>query len=198
MEIGIFGGTFDPPHIGHLIVADQALHQLQLDEVWFCPVGQPPHKHNGELTPAHHRVHMTRLAIADHERFRISTIDVDRPPPHYTSGLLRALCQAFPQHHWTFLMGADSLMDLPNWHEPDYLLQVADLAVALRPDVALDLSTVEAALPQIRASLRWVRTPLLDVSSSELRRMARQGASLRYLVPRVVEAYITQVQLYAR
>ncbi len=198
MNVGIFGGTFDPPHIGHLIVADQALHQLDLDEIWFCPVGQPPHKHNGDLTPAHHRVHMTRLAISDHERFRLSTLDVDRPPPHYTSGLLRALRQAFPDHHWTFIMGADALMDLPNWQEPRYILDVADVAVALRPDVMLDLSVVEAALPTIRARVRWIRTPLLDVSSSELRRMVQGGASLRYLVPKPVEAYVAQAGLYHR
>lgn len=196
MKIGIFGGTFDPPHIGHLVIAEHALAQLRLDAVWFVPVGQPPHKPNHLITAAHHRLAMTVLAVADHARFRVSTLDLDRPPPHYTVGLLTLLRERHPNEEFVFIMGADALADLPQWHQPQQLLALTTLAVAARPDARPDLDALERRLPGLRARLHWIHAPLVDLSSSLLQRFAAEGHSLRYLVPERVRAYIETHRLY--
>ncbi|MFN4294925.1 MAG: nicotinate-nucleotide adenylyltransferase [Thermoflexales bacterium] len=196
MNIGIFGGTFDPPHIGHLVIADQALTQLKLDEVWFMPVGQPPHKAGNSISSAHHRARMVQLAIGDHPAFRLSLIDIERPAPHYSSAALELLEARHPQHDWCFIMGADSLKDLPHWHNPHRLIELATLAVAGRPGARPDLNAIEHDVPGVSSRVRWVNAPLVDISSTELRRMVRQNASLRYLVPYPVEIYIRTERLY--
>ncbi len=196
MNIGIFGGTFDPPHIGHLVIADQALTQLKLDEVWFMPVGQPPHKAGNSISSAHHRVRMVQLAISDHPAFRLSLVDVERPAPHYSSTALELLEARHPQHDWCFIMGADSLEDLPHWHNPRRLIELATLAVAGRPGARPDLNEIEHDVPGVSGRVRWVNAPLVDISSTELRRMVRQNASLRYLVTYPVEVYIRTERLY--
>jgi nicotinate-nucleotide adenylyltransferase len=196
MNIGIFGGTFDPPHIGHLVVADQTLTQLGLDEVWFLPVGQPTHKDSNGVSPAHDRVEMSRLAIEDHSGFRLSLLDVERPAPHYSSVAIELLERQHPHNDWCFVMGADSLGDLPNWHRPHRLIELATLAVAGRPGARPDLSEIERDVPGVSRRVRWVQAPLVDLSSTDLRRMANAGASLRYLVPSSVEAYIQDHGLY--
>lgn len=196
MNIGIFGGTFDPPHIGHLVIADQALTQLKLDEVWFLPAGQPPHKRNGFVSDAEHRVAMARLAIQGHPGFKLSTFDVDRPGPHYSAIAMELLEQRHPQHDWCFIMGADSLEDLPHWHQPRRLIALATLAVAGRPGARPDIKEIEHDIPGLSGRMRWVDAPLVDLSSTQLRAMARAGASLRYLVPDSVVDYIQQHGLY--
>lgn len=196
MKIGILGGTFDPPHVGHLVLADQALHQLGLDVVWFMPVGQPPHKPNNHVTPAQHRVAMIELAIADHPRFQLTRVDVDRPPPHYTASALELLHRRYPEHEWVFILGADALADLPRWYHPEQIVALAELAAAERPDARLDLAALERALPGLTRRLHWIRTPLMDVASSTLQQIARNGGSLRYLVTPEVQAYIRTHRLY--
>ena len=196
MNIGIFGGTFDPPHVGHLVIADQALTQLQLDEVWFMPAGQPPHKLNNDVSAAQHRVAMTRLAIAGHTGFTLSTFDVDRAGPHYSAVAMEMLEQQHPQHDWCFIMGADSLEDLPRWYAPQRLIARATLAVASRPGVRPDLNALEQVIPGLSVRVQWVDAPLVDLSSTQLRQMVKAGASLRYLVPDAVIDYIEQHGLY--
>lgn len=196
MNIGLFGGTFDPPHIGHLIIADQTLTQLGLDEVWFMPVGQPPHKATNHVSPAHHRVAMVELAIAHHPRFKLSLFDVERPAPHYSSTAIALLESQHPQHDWYFVMGADSLEDLPHWHQPQRLIEIAMLAVAARPGAHPDLQAIERAVPGVSSRVRWVNAPRVDLSSTELRRMVRTSASLRYLVTDEVRDYIATHRLY--
>lgn len=196
MNIGIFGGTFDPPHVGHLVIADQALTQLGLDEVWFMPAGQPPHKLNNHVSAAQHRVAMTQLAIEGHAGFKLSTFDVDRPRPHYSSKAIELLEHRHPQHDWCFIMGADSLEDLPHWHEPRRLIALATLAVAGRPGARPDIKEIEHDIPGLSTRVRWVDAPLVDLSSTQLRSMVRAGASLRYLVPDGVVEYIHQHRLY--
>jgi nicotinate-nucleotide adenylyltransferase len=196
MNIGIFGGTFDPPHIGHLIIADQTLAQLRLDAVWFMPVGQPTHKDHNHISAARHRVAMTQLAIEDHPGFRLSLIDVDRPAPHYSVTAIELLEQLHPQHDWCFIMGADSLEDLPHWHQPQRLIALATLAVAGRPGARPDLAELEQDVPGVSQRVRWVNAPLLDISSTELRKLAREHTSMRYLAPDAVESYIRRHRLY--
>jgi nicotinate-nucleotide adenylyltransferase len=176
MNIGIFGGTFDPPHIGHLVIADQALSALGLDEVWFTPVGQPTHKAALQVSPAVQRVAMTRLAIATHPRFRVCERDVERPGPHYSLTLLQTLRAEFPQHAWTFIIGEDSLADLPNWHRPAELFALTVLAVARRPGSAPDLSAIRGVVPQIDN--------------------VRSARSVRYLIPRAAAEYAIEHGLF--
>jgi nicotinate-nucleotide adenylyltransferase len=198
MNIGIFGGTFDPPHIGHLVIADQALTTLGLDAVWFTPVGQPTHKNAAGVSPAAHRVAMTRLAIATHPAFRVCEADVDRPGPHYSLTLMQLLRERHPEHTWTFIIGEDSLEDLPKWHRPADLFALVTLAVARRPGSAPDLSAIRAVVPDIASRVSWIDAPLLDLSSTELRNRLRANSSVRYLLPRAVAEYALLNALYAR
>jgi nicotinate-nucleotide adenylyltransferase len=198
MNVGILGGTFDPPHIGHLVIGDQALTELGLDEIWFTPVGQPPHKRAAQVSEAAHRVAMTRLAIATHPRFRVCERDVERPGPHYSLTLMQLLRAEHPRHTWTFIIGEDSLADLPDWHKPAELLALTRLAIARRPDSTPDLAAIRAVVPGIDAQLNWIDAPLMDLSSTELRDRLRAGRSVRYLVPRAVAEYATQNGLYSQ
>ena len=196
MNIGIFGGTFDPPHIGHLVIADQAFTQLKLDEVWFMPVGQPPHKVGNHISEPRHRLAMVKLAIAGHAGFKLSRVDVDRPAPHYSVTALEILEAKHPQHDWCFIMGADSLSDLPHWHEPRRLIALATLVVAGRPGVQPDTTELEHEIPGLSPRVRWVDAPLFDLSSTQLRQMAYGGQSLKYLVPDAVADYVREHALY--
>lgn len=194
MRIGVLGGTFDPPHVGHLTIADQARAQLGLDRIWFTPVGQPPHKTGS--TSAEDRVAMTRLAIADNPEFELCLVDVERPPPHYTVHLFEALLARHPEHTFVFIIGADALIDLPRWQQPRRILEMVKIAVAHRPRYRPDLEALEAVLPGIGADLVWVDTPLTDLASNDLQRRARMGLPLRYTVTREVAEYIRARQLY--
>ncbi len=196
MNLGLLGGTFDPPHVGHLIIGDQAQTQLGLDEVWFTPVGQPTHKSAAAVSPAQHRVAMTRLSIATNPRFRVCETDVNRPGPHYSLTLMQQLRAEHPQHTWTFIIGEDSLADLPKWHQPNALLQLVRLAVARRPGSTPDLAAVRAVVPDIDTRILWLDTPLIALSSTELRRRLASGGSVRYLLPRAVAEYARESRLY--
>jgi nicotinate-nucleotide adenylyltransferase len=196
MRIGIIGGTFDPPHIGHLVIADQTFTQLGLDKVWFTPVGQPPHKKDRKVSPAQHRVAMTRLAIRDNPHFELNLTDVERPTPHYITGLFELLIQQHPDWEWYLIMGGDSLMELPHWYQPQHLIQMVRFAVAHRPGYQPDLAQLEQSLPGLGAKVVWVDSPLIDLASSDLQRRARQGLPLRYVVTQEVATYITEHELY--
>lgn len=196
MNIGLLGGTFDPPHIGHLVIGDQALQQLGLDEVWFTPVGQPPHKPGRRVSASAHRVAMTRLAIATHPRFRVCEDDVDRPEPHYSLTLMQLLRAKHPQHSWTFIIGEDSLADLPKWHQPAALLALVTVAVARRPHSAPQMQSLREIVPDIEQRIKWIDAPLMDLSSTELRSRIGTGQSTRYLVPRAVSEYAGEHRLY--
>ncbi len=197
MNVGVLGGTFDPPHIGHLVIGDQALHQLGLDELWYTPVGQPTHKMGSAVSPALHRVAMTRLAVATHAQFRLCEYDVGRPGPHYSLTLMQLLLQRHPEHAFVFVIGEDSLADLPKWHQPAQLLDLVTLAVAHRPGSLPDMAAIRAVVPNIDRRVQWVEAPLLDLSSTDLRQRLGDGRSTRYLMPRVVADYALEHALYA-
>jgi nicotinate-nucleotide adenylyltransferase len=196
MKIGILGGTFDPPHIGHLVIADQARAQLKLDKVWFTPVGQPPHKEGSRVSSAEHRVNMTRLAIGGNLSFEVCLVDVERPSPHYTVDLFEKLQTNYPEHEFCFIIGADSLIDLPRWQRPRRLLEIARFAVAHRPRYIPDLADLEQKLPGLHDRIDWVDTPLTDLASNDLQRRARERLPLRYVVTRDVADYIREERLY--
>jgi nicotinate-nucleotide adenylyltransferase len=194
--IGIFGGTFDPPHLGHLILAETACDRLNLSQVLFVPAADPPHKNHKIITPIEHRLAMLAMAIEGNPRFAISRVDIDRPGPHYTADTLELLCQAYPKAELYFLMGGDSLRDLASWHDPNGIVSRARIAVMRRPGSAIDLSALAVNLPGVEDRITFVDAPSIGISATSLRECLRAEHSIRYQVPAEVEQYIETHQLY--
>lgn len=197
-SLGILGGTFDPPHYGHLALAENARVQLRLDRVLFVLAGQPPHKPEQPITPARHRAALVEAAIADNPAFAISCVDLDRPGPHYTVEMLALLRRKHPQADLFFLIGGDSLTQFLAWRDPAGIARQARLAVMQRPGYEPDLGALEQAVPGISERLAWLDAPRLDIASSDLRRRVCAELPLRYLVPPPVESYIREHHLYRR
>jgi nicotinate-nucleotide adenylyltransferase len=195
-RLGLLGGTFDPPHYGHLVLAETARVQLRLDCVLFVIAGRPPHKPGRPITPDSHRLAMVEVAIADNSAFAISRVDMDRPGPHYTVETLSLLRREYPEAELFFLVGGDSLAQFLTWRDPIGILRQARLAVMPRPGYEPDLATLEQILPDVHDRLAWLDAPYLDVSASDLRRRVREGLPIRYLVPPPVEAYVRERCLY--
>ena len=196
--LGILGGTFDPPHYGHLALAENARVQLGLDHVLFVLAGQPPHKPDRPITPANHRAAMVEAAIDGNSAFAISRVDVDRPGPHYTVEMLALLRREHPQAELVFLMGGDSLAQFLTWRDPSGIVRQARLAVMRRPGHTSEMERLEQSIAGIRERVVWLDAPCMDIASSDLRRCVREGLSLRYLVPPAVEEYIRKHRLYER
>ena len=197
MRIGILGGTFDPPHIGHLILAEEAWALLGLDCVYFVPAGDPPHKRGEPLSPAVHRRRMVELAIADNPHFLLSTVDIDRPGPHYTIVMMRLLRDAHPPGtELYFLMGLDSLVDLPHWHQADRLIANCQLVALSRYGYTVDWEELEAALPGVREQVIQLPMLELEIASHVIQQRVREGLPIRYQVLPAVEAYVREQGLY--
>jgi nicotinate-nucleotide adenylyltransferase len=196
MRIGVFGGSFDPVHLGHLILAEQAREQGRLDEVWFVPAARPPHKLETELTPFAQRVEMLQLAIAGHAAFRVDESERDRPGPSYTAVTLEDFQRRNPTHHWSLLVGSDALCDLPGWYQPQRIVELAELIVMARPEV--NIPSGDELTAKLGAPVRMlvVNAPLIEIASTDLRQRVREGRSIRYMVPRAVQAYIQDKRLY--
>lgn len=197
-RIGVLGGTFDPVHNGHLHIADTLRTALNLDRVLWVPAGRPPHKSDQIVSSDRDRLTMLDLALAGSATDEISTIDIDRSGPSYTADTLEILAEQFPSARLFFLMGEDSLRDLPAWRDPRRILRVAELAVAGRPGVDVDLASLELQVPEVRKRVCVVPTEEIAISSSEIRRRVRENQSIRGLVPAMVEAYIHDRGLYMR
>jgi nicotinate-nucleotide adenylyltransferase len=195
-RLGVLGGTFDPPHYAHLVLAENARAQLALDRVLFVPAGDPPHKTARPHTDVRDRVVMVEAAIADNPDFLLSRVDVDRPGPHYTVRTLALLQQQYPLAELFFIIGEDSLAEFHTWREPECIIRQAGLAVIHRPGWQVDFERLARAVPDIRERLTWLDVPMLDVSSTELRRRMRLGLPIRYLVPPPVEDYIRRHRLH--
>ncbi len=197
MNIGILGGTFDPIHIGHLIVAEEARVKLGLAEVLFVPAGQPWLKQDRDITPPVHRVQMVRRGIADNPDFKLSTLEVDRPGPSYTLDTLTSLQdQLGSQASLFFILGRDTLDELPLWKEPRKVIQRCRLVVPPRLG-SRDLRHLESAIPGLLERVDQLDMPVIGVSSSEIRQRIAQGLSIRYLVPPAVERYIADHMIYS-
>jgi nicotinate-nucleotide adenylyltransferase len=190
-----------------MLLADTARVQLQLDRVLFAPAGQPPHKPKTQPSSITHRVALVQSALADADEpaFSLSRVDLDRPGPHYTVDALTILSETFPDAEMWFLIGGDSLADLPKWRAPDRILKLARLGVLARPGYTPDLGALAAVLSRdgslatsadLHKRIDWLVGPAVDVSSSALRKRAREGFPLRYLVPPPVEGYVRQHHLY--
>ena len=197
VRLGVLGGTFDPIHYAHLAIAEEARTQLGLDPVWFVPAGQPPHKPDVTIAPAHHRLAMLELALASNSHFRISRVDLERPGPCYTVDTLALLREEWGPHvELYFIISADSLREMHSWYRPRRIMELALLAVAPRPGNQLHLGELERDLPGLSRRVRIIEAPLLDISATGLRQRVREGKSIRYYVPEDVEAYIIAHGLY--
>jgi len=194
MRIGIFGGTFDPIHVGHLVLAEQCREQLQLDGVWFIPTGEPPHKPPGGRTPGRQRYEMVQLAIAGHEKFRVLDMEIARSGPSFTVETLSELQALHPDKKFWWLMGADMLRDFPTWREPERIATLARIGAVNRGG----LSSPESLPTRERFGriIDDVTIPSITLAASDLRERVARGQSVRYLVPRAVEVYIEQHGLY--
>jgi nicotinate-nucleotide adenylyltransferase len=195
-RLGLLGGTFNPPHVGHLVCAVQALAQLSLDSVLFVPVYEPPHKEAEADPGVEHRVELCRRAVAGDERFTVSRADADVPGPSYTIATLRRLNEHRPGDQLTFIVGGDMALSLPAWREPEAILELAELGVAEREGVRRTDIAERVAVLRGADRLRFFDMPRLDVSSSLIRRMVAAGRPVRYLVPDGVAAYIEEAGLY--
>ncbi|MDR3620976.1 MAG: nicotinate-nucleotide adenylyltransferase [Paludisphaera borealis] len=196
MRLGLFGGTFDPIHLGHLILAEQCREACGLERVWFVVAGEPPHKRGLARTSVAHRLEMARLAVAGHSAFEVSDVEAVRPGPHYSVETLAEVKRLRPDDDLFFLIGADSLVDLPTWREPDRITQLATIVVVNRPGVE---ELGDRPLPEFGPDskpLQHVTIPPIGIASHDLRGRLAEGRSVRYLVPRAVQAYIDAHQLY--
>jgi nicotinate-nucleotide adenylyltransferase len=196
-RLGLFGGTFDPPHVGHLILASEACSQLQLTRLLWIVTPTPPHKLGRQITALEHRLGMVQSAIADNASFELSLVEVERPGPHYTLDTVQILAERSPHAELILLIGGDSLRDLPAWHKPAELVEAcAAIGVMHRPNSESNLAELEQSLPGITAKVRFVEAPLLQIASREIRQRAAAGGTYRYYVPRVVYEYIEMHGLY--
>lgn len=198
-RIGIMGGTFDPPHIGHLAAAEMARTELKLDCVLFAPTNRSPWKMAKHVSTTEQRVAMVQRAVEGNSQFALSRVDVDRPPPSYTFETLRLLAAQYPSDELFFIMGLDSLRDLGNWQSADEIVRLAKLVVCARPGVKVDVGqTMELLhkLPDLFARLTFVEMPELEIAASDLQQRVRDGQSIRYLVPDAVREYIVANGLY--
>jgi len=194
VRVGILGGTFDPVHVAHLILAEEAREALGLDEVLFIPAGEPWRKSARAITPAEHRLAMLRLALEGNEAFGISDIELRRSGPTYTADTLEELAGERLDDEFYFIVGADALADLPNWHEPERIVAHAVLAVA--PRELQEVNVVALNLPGLARRIQAFPLPRIDISSTDIRARVAAGASIRYLVPDAVERYIRAHGLY--
>jgi nicotinate-nucleotide adenylyltransferase len=199
MRVGILGGTFDPIHLGHLILAERCRDEANLDEVWFVPSHQPPHKPGTALTRFDHRCDMALLATTGQPLFRVETIEKELPPPSYTAETLAALHRRHPEHEYSLIVGADCLPDFATWHQPARVLDQAGLIVVPRPGFPMwsaDRLAESLGLAVAQVRLTQVDSPLIEIASRDIRRRVAAGKSVRFLVPRSVEEFIRERRLY--
>lgn len=197
-KVGILGGTFDPVHIAHLILAENAYQQFGLDTVLIMPSGEPPHKADNHISSADHRLRMVQLAIGDNKHFKLSSVETDRPGTTYTAETLTDLCGHNPDCEYYFIVGADSLSHIDKWYRPDLIMKHATLIAAIRDE--LDIPELEKIITHLtekyEADIQLLYTPKLAISSHDIRERIARKESIKYMVPKDVEKYIYQNKLY--
>ena len=196
MRIGVFGGTFDPIHMGHLVVAEDARAALGLDKVLFIPAGQPWFKSYRQITGSHHRLAMVRLAVESNPSFEVSDIEVMRSGPSYTVDTLSELREQHGGAEFVVILGVDALREIDRWHQPRMLFEMASVVGMARPGASLDPSVLNAAIPGASSRMHLVDSTLIDISGTEIRQRVAAGRSIRYRVPAGVERYISENGLY--
>ncbi len=197
-RVGILGGSFNPPHLGHLVCAQQAHGQLGLDAVVLMPVAVPPHKQAGEDPGVGHRVELCRLVAEDDDRLSVSTLEADRGGPSYTVDTLETLHGAHPEDELTFIAGGDMAASLPSWHAPERIASLAAFAVVERGEARRAAVTAQLRAAGTPVAPVYLDVPRIDISSSDIRRRVRCGEPIRYLVPDAVAEYIEAHHLYRR
>jgi nicotinate-nucleotide adenylyltransferase len=195
MRLGIYGGTFDPVHYGHLLAAEQSRERCALDEVWFVPAAVPPHKRGESITPGRQRTEMLELAVAGMPQFRVSRMELERTGPSYTVDTLIELKRDDPSRELFLILGADSVSDFPTWYEPRRIAELATLVVVNRGLTPPELGCLSDLTGPHRPIV--VSMPAVDLSATDIRERVRAGRSIRFMTPRAVEAYIQQHRLYA-
>lgn len=196
-KLGLLGGSFDPIHIGHLIVAEILADRLELGHVVFLPAAKPPHKLTQSLSPGEVRLEMIRRSIDGVDGFSVSEIDLRRPGPSYTADSLEEVRKTVSRDtDLYFLMGMDSLRDFPGWHRPDKIARLARLGIARRPGVDVSRIDIERQVPEARGRIEIVNVPLIDISSSDIRDRARTGRPFRFQVMPGVADHILETGLY--
>lgn len=200
MKIGVFGGTFDPVHLGHLVLAGECRRQVGIDEIWFVPSAHHPFKTDQQVSSFDDRAAMLRLALEDREGYSVCEIERELPAPTYTANTLDALASRYPGNDWYFLMGADALAELPLWHEPARIVARATLVVMGRPGVSVITAEQLRTSLNLEADdlvrLQWVEVPPVDIASREIRRRVRAGEPIHAMAPLAVEEYIRRHHLY--
>jgi len=197
MRIGIFGGTFDPPHLGHLILADEAYIQLQLDKLLWVLTPDPPHKLGQQISPVQQRLELVQAAIGDNPHFELSRVEMDRPGPHFAVDTVKLLQNQFFEAELFYLIGGDSLHDLVRWNWPRELVEaVAGLGVMRRPGDEIDLAALEKMLPGITPKINFIDSPLIDIASHEIRERIAAGKAYRYHLHPAVYDLIRQRKYY--
>ena len=196
MRIGVFGGTFDPIHMGHLVAAEDARAALGLDKVLFIPAGQPWFKSYRQITEAQRRLAMVRLAVESNPHFAVSDIEVQRSGPSYTVDTLSELRDQYPNAEFSVILGVDALREIDRWHQPRRVFELASVVGMARPGALLDPSVLNAAIPGASRRMRLVDSTLIDISGTDIRQRVAAGHSIRYRVHDAVERYIHENGLY--
>ncbi|WP_141431444.1 nicotinate-nucleotide adenylyltransferase [Bacillus sp. 03113] len=186
-KVGILGGTFDPPHVGHLIIANEVLHSLSLDEIWFMPNQEPPHKQKTTCITNQNRLDMLDIAISNHPYFKIQTIEMEREGRSYTYDTMKILTERFPKIEFYFIIGADMIEYLPKWYKIQELMELVHFVGVNRPLYNHETKNY---------SITYVEVPEINISSNNIRDRLKEGQSIRYLVPDSVKSYIEENQLY--
>jgi nicotinate-nucleotide adenylyltransferase len=196
-RVGYFGGTFDPPHLGHIILAAEANFRLGLDEFRWIITPEPPHKRNRIITPVKNRLEMLQLIVSEYEMFAISEVDLKRDPPHYAADTVEILKADDPSSELVYIIGEDSLKDLPEWYDYSRFLAVIDqLAIAPRPQITTDLDQLERVMPGLIDKTVFIPDVMIDISSSLIRDRIREGAPFQHFLPDCVADYIKKHRLY--
>lgn len=196
-RIGVFGGSFDPVHLGHLILAETAREQVRLDRVIFIPAGYQWRKADRDMAPAQQRLDMVRLATEGEPHFEVSTIELERDGPSYSNVTLEAVQEANPGADLFFILGRDALADLPHWHAPQRVVELATLLVAGRPEGHGSEAPQTVSLGDLPARIVWVDMPAIEISATDIRERVESGRSIRYLVPDSVRDYIAVNSVYS-
>lgn len=197
MRIGIFGGTFDPPHVGHLILAEECRTQLSLDRLIWVVTDNPPHKRYISVSPIEQRVDLVKKAISGNDSFVLSRVDIDRPSPHFAIDTVNLLKQEYPGSEMYYLMGGDSLHDLPTWNKPQNFIKICDgIGVMRRHADYVDLESLEKILPGISRKVQIIEAPILEISSKQIRQRITEGMGYRYYLKDAVYEAIAELGLY--
>ena len=196
-RIGYFGGTFDPPHLGHVILAMEAYYQLKLDSLQWVVTPDPPHKKNRSITPLKKRLEMLALVMKKYQEFGISQVDLQRDPPHYAADTVEILKKDAPEARLVYIIGEDSLRDLPDWKDPERFLAIIDeLAIAPRPNVDTNLEELDRELPGLMKKTVFISEIMLEISSSTIRDRIIQGAPFQHFLMTEIAEYIKTNQIY--